>query len=348
MRSVALVRPGAARLLSLTKRGRLQHAAAGVVWFALLAAPRTSTAEEISLLGGLTDTDDHTSASYAWGLEYRQFLTAHLDATFGYLNEGHLPNHQRDGMLLQLWADTGQWQDRIAFSFGAGPYVYFDTEGGFNFQGYRNQHGVGVLLSGRASYALSPRWFALLQLEQVLAISTGTRTLMLGAGYRLDSVIEALGRMQHEGPSAAVSDLPNEIDLFGGQTVLNDLRSDKSTDFGVEYRRRVFGHVEFSASLLDEGGGAVGQHAAVTGEAWLVQDFLERRLVTGLGVGPYFALSTYLTSDGRVGASTLGLASMTASWRFTNRLALRINWHRAFTGDDQDRDIITLGLGWRF
>jgi hypothetical protein len=318
------------------------------VWFALLAAPRTSTAEEISLLGGLTDTDDHTSASYAWGLEYRQFLTAHLDATFGYLNEGHLPNHQRDGMLLQLWADTGQWQHRIAFSFGAGPYVYFDTQDDVNYQGYRNQHGVGMILSGRASYALTPQWFALLQLDQVVAISTGTRTVMLGAGYRLDSVIEALGRTQRDGPPAAVSDVPNEIDLFGGQTVLNDLRSDKSTDFGVEYRRRLYRHVEFSATLLDEGDGAVERHAAVTGEAWLVQDFLERQLVTGLGVGPYLALSSYRTSDGRTGASAVGLASMTLSWRFTRLLALRVNWHRAFTGDDQDRDIITLGLALRF
>jgi hypothetical protein len=100
--------------------------------------------------------------------------------------------------------------------------------------------------------------------------------------------------------------------------------------------------------LLDEGEGAVERHASITGEAWIVQDFLERRLVIGLGLGPYLALSTYRTSDGRTGASAVGLASMTASWRFTRRLALRIEWRRGFTGDDQDRDLITLGLGGRF
>jgi hypothetical protein len=39
---------------------------------------------------------------------------------------------------------------------------------------------------------------------------------------------------------------------------------------------------------------------------------------------------------------------MTVSWRMSRSLALRINWHRGFTGDDQDRDVVTAGLGWRF
>jgi hypothetical protein len=68
----------------------------------------------------------------------------------------------------------------------------------------------------------------------------------------------------------------------------------------------------------------------------------------GLGVGPYVALSTYHTDDGRVAASVVGLASMTVSWRMSRSLTLRVNWHRGFTGDDQDRDIVTAGLGWRF
>ena len=85
------------------------------------------------------------------------------------------------------------------------------------------------------------------------------------------------------------------------------------------------------------------------GEVWLVQDFFSQRQFTaGLGFGPYVALSTYQTSDGRDGASVVGVASMTLGWRFTRVLALRAIWHRAFTTDDEDRDIITLGLALRF
>jgi len=79
-----------------------------------------------------------------------------------------------------------------------------------------------------------------------------------------------------------------------------------------------------------------------------VQDFTSRQLVFGLGPGPYVALRGYRAADGRPAASVVGLASMTASWRMSRSLSLRLTWHRGFTGDDQDRDIVTTGLVWRY
>jgi hypothetical protein len=315
----------------------------------LLIASASARAEEVSLLGGLTDTDDHTSESYAWGLEYRQHLLAHLDTSFGYLNEGHIPGHDRDGAVLQLWGNTGPWFDRFSLAFGAGPYAYFDTQSTNTGIGYLNHHGVGLALSGYLSYALTSHWFASLQLDQVIAPGdVGTRTVMLGMGYRLDSFIETLARSGQDDESADVSTAPDEIGLVIGETVINDPSSDHSSTFGVEYRHRMMQHVDLSASLLDDGEGTDGRHVSVAGEVWLVQDFLAGRLVTGLGLGPYFALQKYDTADRRTGASVVGLASMTGSWRFTRVLALRFTWSRGFTGDDQDRDIVTAGLAWRF
>jgi hypothetical protein len=298
-------------------------------------------AEEISLLAGVTAAQG--TETYSWGLEYRQRLLSHLDASLGYLNEGHLPQHHRDGGVLQLWAGSGFWHERLTLSAGAGPYLYFDTEYYSNYEGYRNEHGVGLILSARLSYSFTRSWFALLDVNQVVLADPGTRTVMLGAGYRLDRLFEGLDYSQ-----PAVADVANEVSLFGGQTTLNNLSSNKSTDFGIEYRHRVRGHVELSVALIDEGSGAYGHHAGTIGEAWLVKDFLARQLTVGLGIGPYVAFSEYQTSDGRSGASVVGMASMTLSWRFTRRLAARFSWHRGFTGDDQDRDIVTTGLGWRF
>jgi hypothetical protein len=122
-----------------------------------LCAAATAGAEELALLAGATDTDDHTSGSYAWAMEYRQHLLSHLEASFRCLNEGHLPGHYRDGGALQLWVGT-PWRERFALSFGAGPYVYFDTQGHGNFQGCLNDHGAAALLSARASYDLKDHW----------------------------------------------------------------------------------------------------------------------------------------------------------------------------------------------
>jgi hypothetical protein len=305
--------------------------------------------EDLALLGGVTANDGGGAPTYAWGLEYREHLLLHLDASFGYLNEGHLVGHDRDGGLLQLWVNSGPWLRRVQLALGAGPYAYFDTQDDHaNATGYSDRHGVGLILSGYASLTLSPHWFALLEINQVLAPGDiGTRTVMLGAGYRLDSFIEQLQRAQAS-DSGAIADVANELGVFGGQTIINDLHSERSTNFGVEYRRRTARHVEVSASFLDEADGPGGRNAGVTGEVWLVQSFLSRHLVTGIGLGPYVALQKYYTADGRSGASLIGLASMTVSWRFSRFLALRCSWHRGVTTDDQDRDILTAGLAWRF
>jgi hypothetical protein len=324
-------------------------ASAAVLALACAWLPRTVAAEDLGLLGGLTTANDPASGSYAWALEYRQQLQPHLAASFGYLNEGHLPTGHRDGATLQAWADTGPLRDRLSLSLGAGPYFYFDTRDEYNPPGYDNQHGVGVLVTARARYALSPQWFALLEVSQSLGLEHSTRTVLLGAGYSLDSFLATLARAQEDGAPVDVAAAPHELGVFAGETTLNDLSSNKSTDYGVEYRLRAARHLELSTSLLEESNGAFHRHASLTGEAWLVQDFFpQRQFTAGLGLGPYVALSTYQTADGRNAASVVGLASMTLGWRFTRALVLRAIWHRAFTTDDQDRDIITLGLALRF
>jgi hypothetical protein len=315
---------------------------------ALLAAP--AGAEEVTVLGGATDTDDHTSASYAWGLEYRQRLLAHLDGTLTYLNEGHIPGHHRDGAALQLWGTTTLWQQRVQLALGAGPYVYCDTQSDAGADNdYRDYHGVGALVTGSLSYALAGNWFARLEISQVVAPgNVGTRTVMLGVGYRLQSVIDRLNRSWSDTAQAAPPVTANELGLFYGQTIINSFHADASSAFGLEYRRRILPHLELSASLIDDGDGLDGHHMGMTGEAWLVQDFMSGRVMMGVGVGTYFSFESYQTVYGIPAASTVGLASMTVAWRFTRSLDLRLIWHRGFTGDDQDRDIVTTGLGWRF
>jgi hypothetical protein len=84
----------------------------------LTAAAR---AEELAVFKGATDTDDHTSASYSWQLEYRQPLRPHLDLSLAYLNEGHLPGHHRDGGTLQFWLTSSPKWRHVDLALGVGP-----------------------------------------------------------------------------------------------------------------------------------------------------------------------------------------------------------------------------------
>jgi hypothetical protein len=306
-------------------------------------------AEELSALGGFTEGDDPGASSYAWGLEYRQRLSQYLDATFSYLNEGHLPDHHRDGFALEVWGRTQLLNERLSLAVGLGPYAYFDTWADpatdpVTVPGFRDYHSVAAIVTGALNYQLSDHWFALLELNQVIAPGdVSTRTVLLGVGYRLDRFIHELDASASDPPDA-----PNEVGLLFGETVINGLHSDATTAFGAEYRRSVSGHFELSASLVSDSDGLDGRHQAVTGEVWVVQHFFDRQLVVGLGLGSYLSLQSYRTIDDREAASVTGLGSLTLAVKLTRALDLRLIWSRGFTGDDQDRDIVTAGLGWRF
>jgi hypothetical protein len=96
---VASVCPYGAPVGNRGWKGRSPRALPRTLVLAVLVLCARAEAEDLSLLAGVTDTSDHTSGTYAWGLEYRQQLLPHFDASFGYLNEGHLPNDHRDGAM---------------------------------------------------------------------------------------------------------------------------------------------------------------------------------------------------------------------------------------------------------
>lgn len=327
--------------------GRLVRAALPVLLVAgTLACPR-AYAQDLAVLAGVTESDAHTSKTYGWGLEYRQPLLSDLDASLGYLNEGHLPGHYRDGAALRLWGHT-QWWQRVDLALGAGPYLYCDTQTYDVFLQSRDYHGVGVIVTGSLRYTLSRDWFAQLELSRITASgSVETRTVLLGVGYRLQTFSDSQMPPGEALPPAADTDAANELGVFYGQTIIDGAHSDVSGTFGVEYRRRVAQHFELSASVLDDGDGLDGRHLGMTGEAWIVQDFFSPRLVLGVGLGAFVGFASYRTVYSTPAAKTLGLASMTASWRFAYSLALRLIWHRGFTGNNQDRDVATLGLDYR-
>jgi hypothetical protein len=305
----------------------------------------TAHAEQLSVLAGTSNTDDGNAHSYSWQIDYRQLFWNYAAASFAYLNEGHLPGHNRDGAALQLWAVTPRWQ-RFDFAIGAGPYAYFDTQAEPSASGYRDYHGVGEIYTGSLTWYPGERWFMRLNFSEIHTPGNlDTRTLMLGAGYQLDYLTTVLQGM------AASGDAPeylNELGPFGGQTVTNADIAEKSTAFGIEYRRHMSRHVDLTAMWLNEGDGLDGRHNGAAGEIWLTQSFFSQQLGVGLGVGPYVSLQSHRDADGHLAPEAEGLVSMTTSWRFTRTLRLRLTWHRSVTQDDQDRDVITLGLSWSF
>jgi hypothetical protein len=226
-----------------------------------------------------------------------------------------------------------------------GPYLYADTQDQEGPPGFEDSHDVGVIYSGSLTWYVSPRWFMRLNVNEIQAGSNAsTRSYVLGAGYRLDQLASDL---QHVlGDRRAYPYHPNEFTVFAGVTILNSDDSENAAAVGLEYRRNFTRHFELSGSWFNEEAGADKRYNGLAAQAWLVKSWPERGLSIGFGVGPNFALGDHVGSDGRELKEVVGLASMTATWRFSESLQARLTWNRGFTADDQDRDLILLGVGW--
>jgi hypothetical protein len=307
-------------------------------------APRAS-GEEIAAGYGAVQTG--AANSYSWQFDYRQDLFDYTALSAGYVNEGHVPDHHRDGATLQFWLKSPQWRDFV-FAVGAGPYFYFDTQQTDTPPYYRDYHGIAAIYTASLTYDVGRHWFVRIDFSDIQARGDiDSRTLVLGGGYRLDALFDKVG--------AAMSDAgqwrrpPNEIGAFGGQSVVNANSSLKSTNFGVEYRRNLAKHLQLSAAWLSESLGYGARNNGVIGEGWLVTQAFDPRFEIGVGVGALYALQAYSAPQtGQEAARLSGVVSMTVAWRLTQAFNIRANWFRSFTNDDEDRDIVTLGLGYRW
>ncbi|MFM0198694.1 hypothetical protein PQR53_02295 [Paraburkholderia fungorum] len=306
-----------------------------------------ASAQEFALYTGpLTGEHSH---SYAWSMDYTEGFGQYLAGSITWLNEGHIPNHHRDGQLVQVWGRLPLAQRRFVFALGVGPYRYFDTEAAAQSEGYSNTHGWGVVYSARATWYSSHRWTANLQLNHVqVARGPSTTAIMLGIGYQLD----APGT-----PGARDFALPrtqkvtnNEITLMSGVTILNSLESQTSVAEAIEYRRGLTNYLDATLGYLHEGNGLTARRDGATAQLWLTRAFFDERLTLGIGAGAYAAIHHGDSNEDRdTGDGVLsGLVSVSASYRVTQHWSARVTWNRVVTRYSRDTDVILGGIGYRF
>ena len=324
----------------------------GVV-LALLAAGcvaiiRDAGAQEIyGLAGGLQVDSADRERSSAWLISYHQALGEHLAASFTYQNEGHVPNHHRDGHSLQLWAKARPFSPRLSLAAGAGPYRYYDTTvaAGESTSDYSNAHGYGVLYSATATWSATGRWLYQVRLDHVeTKKSIDTTELVVGVGYRLDKDGESVYRGSESRPAAK----RDELTVFAGATIVNSLGSenDHSVAASLEYRHAFGPKFRGSIAWLHEGDAhLVGRYGIVT-QGWYEPSFFGDRFTLGVGLGVYVAFDEQ--REGDHDAFAAGIFTMTASYRIGREWTARFSWSRVLSNYDRDSDVLLFGLGYRF
>jgi hypothetical protein len=309
----------------------------------------TARSQEITLLSGTMLDSETNNRSYAWQLEYGEEIAGHFNYSLSYLNEGHLPDHHRDGDIFQFWVYQRILDKRLSIAAGIGPYYYFDTTRVHADSPFSDAHGLGNILSLAATWNTENRWLVHLRTNMIhTQNSIDTYMALIGIGYRFDlptQVKEDPARPPEQGKLTS-----NEVTILMGKSILNSFTSQLSYAWCVEFRRALLPYVDWTVAYLDEGDNNVMHRHGFNTQLWLIRNFIHDKLWLGIGGGLY-VFNENINKDLSIkpsSESTTGIFSMTVIYSFHPSFDARLTFNRISSHNNLDADMILGGLGYRF
>jgi hypothetical protein len=320
---------------------------------ALLLFPSLVTAQDLSLLVGVSESSVSSTSGRAWQLEFRESLGRYFAVSGSYVNEGHLRDHKRDGLAAQLWGRVPLFRQRVSLDLGGGPYRYFDTQavaGG----GFADVSGWGGIFSASTTIYTKSPWFARFVVNHIyVPKNLDTNTYVLGVGYHLweerpEETVFPGDAPRPDAPERTIS--RDEITLSIGQTVVNSYQDQKGFAVGIEFRKGIAENIDWTLSWLNAGDVQVNRRNGLGMQLWLVDEYFDGRVPLGIGAGPvYFLDRRKIPVGGQKSSGDLaGLVSLTAAYRFSENWFARFTWDRVFTSNNTDADLFLAGIGYRF
>jgi hypothetical protein len=323
----------------------------------LICAGINLHAQELTFLGGTTTEPGLKNSSYSWQIDYRQDFYKNFASSIAYINEGHLPDHYRDGTAWEAWGNMPFLHDRIALSIGAGVYYYYDTQG-MTANGSTDIHGTAPIYSFSATGYLSDRWFYRFMVNRISPSGDiKTTTATVGVGYWFGQNRRPLGTEPGKEDTAEAQYVTEpQFTAFGGQSVVNTFLGQKALAAAVEYRQGLLPHLDGTASYIYEGNPKIVRRSGIGLQLWPVNTFFDKSTSVGIGVGPYiFVDRKHPVNSGQtvnVGlrnpAAVAPLVSLTIARQLSDHWIARMIWDRVSSNYNRDSDIFLVGFGYRW
>jgi len=314
-------------------------------FFLVVSLTTSGGAQELSYSFGRSSADLGTS--YSWQIDYRQHFLRYFAWSAAWINEGHIPDHHRDGYTSELWAEAPLFQRKMAVAAGGGFYRFYDTQPTPDRTDSLNVHGWAPIASLSATYYTKTPWFLRLTVNWLLPHDDiQTRTAVLGVGYQLWQTAEdKAGSPEEPQEKPIMRTTTNEVTLSLGKSVVNTLNSQSGVASSLEFRKGFARYGDWSVSFINEGDAEIIKRAGFAGQVWLTDVFLNQKLTVAFGAGPYVFIDRD-QSESR--SDVTGMVTPSVSWRFNDHWLARLNWNRVITGYNRDADLFLLGLGYRW
>jgi hypothetical protein len=318
----------------------------GIRWFlAGLAGTTGLMGQDVDAMVGRLHGMAGGGATYAWQLQVTHNFTRNLGLGFAWLNEGHLDDHHRDGLVVQGWYQRRVPSNRLRLGVGLGVLRSFDTArtGDDEGEDYRNDHHLQPILSLKAHYPWrNGSWGTTVQINRVFGNSGhATQAILVGAGARFGR------RASDPPPEPAASEGRQELALLVGRTILNSFSSETTRfmdSLALEYRYRASRHVALSVAYTDEGDLDEAKRDGLSALVWLTTPADRSPWRLSLGLGPY--VSRVFPSDhtGPVTVRTSGRYALALDRALGGHWGVRFLWNRTLTRNNRDTDALLSGL----
>jgi hypothetical protein len=145
----------------------------------------------------------------------------------------------------------------------------------------------------------------------------------------------------------AVDPPRSEVDVLAGRVVLNSFRSEGYFATALSLRTKITTYLAASLTYTVAQNVPLDWHSGAALQLW-AEAPLTSAFSVGAGVGVFVIADRANTVPATSATDPAGILGITMAYTISNRWVVRAIWNRVTTRDDDDSDIVLLGLGYRF
>jgi hypothetical protein len=294
---------------------------------------------------------EHTGLA-AYGLDLNHTINDSLSTDIFYTNQGHFPEHHRDGAGASLMLNK-QLLPQLTVSVGAGPWAYCDTLIPDNGKPAQDLHGIGATAGVAAAWHAKNHIVYQVRANYYTAKDSFSSYSAVGSiGYEFGGDAGTSSFSQSDSSSSDNSSDnsgKNQISMLAGESAVNVPGNVRSLATSVEYRRELGKSLDLTVAGISEGNNKFADRSGVAPELWLRENVLDNRLSFSIGAGVYAGVDQRKEQEGYASDKfAAAIVSTSANYKFTDHWNARLTWHRVLTSYDRDADVVVAGFGYEY